>query len=252
MNARQLLSALDGSYFVRATLGYTPDPKQEALLTTIASRVILNCSRQWGKSTVTAWKALHRAWHFPKSEILVASPSERQSGEFLHKTSKFLLPLGIKPEGDGYNRRSLIFPNGSRIVGIPCNEATVRGFSGVHLLIIDEAAVVPDPFYRTLRPMLATTNGDLWLISTPHGQRGFFYTEWTGGGNRWLRVSVPAPECARISTAFLQEERESMADATFRQEYMCEFTDIRGALFPASLIDNALTREILPLTFRGL
>jgi hypothetical protein len=49
------------------------------------------------------------------------------------------------------------------------------------LLIIDEAARVSDEMYRTLRPMLASTNGDLWMMSTPCGKRGFSYHTWTNG-----------------------------------------------------------------------
>jgi hypothetical protein len=86
--------------------------------------------------------------------------------------------LGIVPRGDGDNETSLLFPNGSRIVGLPGTEATVRGFSAVSLLLIDEAARVEDELYKMLRPMLAVGDGDLWLMSTPCGKRGFFYDVW--------------------------------------------------------------------------
>jgi hypothetical protein len=57
----------------------------------------------------------------------------------------------------------------------------LRGFSAVSLLIIDEASRVEDSVYKALRPMLAVGNGDLWLLSTPFGKRGFFYENWAGG-----------------------------------------------------------------------
>jgi hypothetical protein len=50
---------------------------------------------------------------------------------------------------------SLLFPNGSRIVGLPGIEVTVRGFSAVSLLLIDEASRVDDAMYKALHPMLA-------------------------------------------------------------------------------------------------
>ena len=78
--------------------------------------------------------------------------------------------LGIEPRGDGDNEISLLLPNGSRIVGLPGTEATVRGFSAVSLLLIDEASRVDDAMYKALRPMLAVGDGDLWLMSTPYGQ----------------------------------------------------------------------------------
>ena len=116
---------------------------------------------------------------------------------------------------DGYNRTSLLLPNGSRIIGLPGKmHKTIRGFSALSLLIFDEAAQVPDELYVALRPMLATTNGALWLLSTPYGKQGFFYNEWAHGGDRWQRIAVPATECPRISPAFLAEEREVLGDRT--------------------------------------
>ena len=80
--------------------------------------------------------------------------------------------LRITPRGDGDNETSLLLPNGSRIVGLPGMEATVRGFSAVSLMLIDEASRVDDAMYKALRPMLAVGQGDLWLMSTPCGKRG--------------------------------------------------------------------------------
>src|SRR6266853_3804417 len=108
-----------------------------------------------GKSMIAAIKALHTALAKPGSTVLVASPGERQSAEFLHKTEELAKRLGIKPRGDGKNSCSLLLPNGSRIIGLPGTEGTVRGFSNVSLLLIDEAARVDDEMYKALRPMLA-------------------------------------------------------------------------------------------------
>src|SRR5438552_7301881 len=102
------------------------------------------------------------------------------------------------------------FANGSRIVALPGNEDTVRGFSAVSLVLIDEASRVSDSLYRALRPMLAVRNGDLWLMSTPNGARGFFYQEWTHGDDRWHKIEAPATECERISPDFLEGERAAM------------------------------------------
>ena len=107
----------------------------------------------------------------------------------------------------------------------------MRGFSAVSLLIIDEASRVSDAMYRALRPMLAVGNGDLWLMSTPYGQRGFFYQTWENGGAEWMRVRVPATECPRISQRFLEEERSVMGDVWFRQEHLCEFVEDGARVF---------------------
>src|SRR5437870_4432360 len=72
--------------FARESLGFEPDPRQIELLKSTAKQGILNCSRQWGKSTVAAIKAVHRAYFYPGSMVIVAPTTERQSAEFLFES----------------------------------------------------------------------------------------------------------------------------------------------------------------------
>jgi tRNA(Met) C34 N-acetyltransferase TmcA len=146
--------------FVRKRLQFEPDERQTEVLRSGAKRGILNCTRQWGKSTVAAAMAVHRAYMEKSCTVLVASPSERQSGETVKKAEEMMERAGIRSQGDGINDISLQLPNGSRIVGLPGREAKVRGFSVVSLLLIDEAAQVEDSMYKALRPMLAVSDGD--------------------------------------------------------------------------------------------
>ena len=237
--------------FVRNRLGIEPDEQQTAVLISEAKRGILNCSRQWGKSTIAAAKAVHRAYTRERQLVLVASPSRRQSAELLRKAAGMVRKLGIRPRGDGDNEPSIVFPNGSRIVGLPGSEGTVRGFSAVSLLLIDEAARVDDAMYKALRPMLAVGGGELWMMSTPWGKRGFFYESWTHGRENWARVSVPASECPRIPREFLEEERAEMGALWFQQEYMCEFVDNGAGVFDRDLVEGALDGQIRPMVGFG-
>ncbi len=228
-------------------LGFEPDAKQADLLQREVRRLALNCTRQWGKSTITAAKAVARARDRAGSLTLVVSPSARQSGEFLRKAAAFVQRMGIRPRGDGDNEISLLLPNGSRLVGLPGTEATVRGFSAVSLMLIDEAARVSDEMYKAVRPMLAVGDGDLWIMSTPYGKRGFFWEEWANGGAHWERVEAPATECPRIMASFLEEERASLGDRWFRQEYLCEFLEADDVLFSREVVERAVTEEVKPL-----
>ena len=236
----------DAVEFARAKLGIEPDEKQAEVLLSDAKRGILNCTRQWGKSTIAAAKAVHRAYTRPNSLVLVASPSYRQSGEFVRKAAEMVSILDIPVRGDGDNDVSLAFPNGSRIVGLPGVEGTVRGFSAVSMLLIDEASRVTDAMYRALRPMLAVGNGDLWLLSTPFRKRGFFYSNWEHGGSVWHRVRVPASECSRISREFLEEDR-GQQKGDFEMEYMCEFQEDGLSVFSRELVERALDSSVKPL-----
>src|SRR5580700_9008735 len=73
----------DGAEWVKAKLGFSPDTMQQEVLRGGQHRGLLNCTRQWGKSTVTAAKAIYEAYHVAESLTLVVSASSRQSGEFL-------------------------------------------------------------------------------------------------------------------------------------------------------------------------
>ena len=177
---------------------------------------------------------------------MVASPGERQSAEFLRKAREFAARLGLPRRRDRDNKVSVGLPNGSRIVGLPGTASTVRGYSAVSLLLIDEASGVPDELYKALRPMLAVSNGDLWLMSTPYGKRGFFYECCAHGGADWHRITVPATECSRIQKGFLEEERRELGNAWFRQEYLCEFVDNGCGLFERDMVEAALDDELEP------
>ena len=123
----------------------------------------------------------------------------------------------------------------------------VRGFSAVSLMVIDEAARVTEELSNSVTPMLVIGNGDLWLMSTPYGRRGFFWEAWAHGGVRWERFSVPATECPRISVEFLEGERATMGERWFRQEYLCEFVDVNDSVFDRELLEAGLSKSLKPL-----
>jgi len=75
--------------FFAQTLGFKPDDWQKKVLDSNSKRIILNCSRQSGKSTTTSIIALHTAIYRPSSLILLISPSQRQSSELFKKVTSF-------------------------------------------------------------------------------------------------------------------------------------------------------------------
>jgi len=243
--SRNLELRLDPAALMRQA-GMPPDPWQEKVLRSSAARVLLLCCRQSGKSTVTSAMALHEAVFRPDSLVLLLSPSQRQSQELFRKVSDFRSRVGIPVSVKEESALRVEFQNGSRIVALPGNEETIRGFSGVRLLVVDEAARVPDSLYLSVRPMLAVSGGRLVCLSTPFGRRGFFYEEWTGEAT-WERIQITATRCPRISAAFLKEERDSLGEWWFRQEYLCEFADTSDQYFRTEDIERAFTDEVTPL-----
>jgi hypothetical protein len=226
--------------------GMPPDPWQVKLLRSRAERTLLLCSRQSGKSTVTAAMALHEVLFRPDSLVLLLSPSLRQSQELFRKVTDFRNRLGEPSAITEESSLRVEFKNGSRIVALPGTEETVRGFSGVRLIIVDEAARVDDPLYYSVRPMLAVSGGRMVCLTTPFGKRGFFYEEWTGTG-LWNRIKVTARECPRITEKFLEEERASLGEWWYQQEYECSFSDTTDQFFRTVDVERAFSDDVTPL-----
>ena len=117
----------------------------------------------------------------------------------------------------------------------------------MRLLVVDEAARVPDALYYAIRPMLAVSAGRIVAMSTPFGRRGWFHQEWTAGGPDWRRLQVPASDCPRISPDFLDQERASLGPWWFAQEYDCQFMDTHDQVFATEFIDAAFDPDLEPL-----
>ena len=153
-----------------------------------------------------------------------------------------VLPL---PEQESLTRMELA--NGSRIISLPGSEKTVRGYSAATLIIMDEAARIPDELLASVTPMLATTDGRLIALSTPAGKRGWFYEIWQ------TMATTPAPYQGRghrlrwISPEFLAAELKLLGPQRYSEEYCLQFVDNAEAVFLTSIIQAAFTSEVTPL-----
>jgi hypothetical protein len=215
---------------IMALAGKSPDPWQAALLRSASSRLMMLCSRQSGKSETAAALALREVLLNPGALVLLLSPSLRQSGELFRKVVALNNAIGRPVPAVQETALSLALANGSRVVSLPGTEGTVRGYSGVNLLVIDEGSRVEDALYNAVRPMLAVSGGKLVVLSTPAGKRGWFYRAWVSDED-WRRVRVTADMCPRISPDFLAAERLALGERWYRQEYCVSFEDAVDAVF---------------------
>jgi hypothetical protein len=228
--------------------GIEPDAWQSDVLRSDARQMILLCSRQAGTSTVSSILALHEAIYQRNSLILLLSPSLRQSQELFRKLKDCYNELDSPtlPQPIEESALRTEFDNGSRIIALPGKEATIRGFSGVSLLIVDEASRVPDELYQSVRPMLAVSGGRIVLLSTPFGKRGFFFSEWSDGQD-WQKVKITADQCPRIDKDWLEQEKKMIGQWWFAQEYLCEFVETDDQVFSYDDIQAALDPNLKPL-----
>lgn len=218
----------------------TPDPWQRKVLSDPRSNWILNASRQSGKTTVVSAQCLWEAMCCG-SFVLILSASEPQAFEFFERVISLYRKWPLVEAVDEPTKSELRLVNGGRILAKANNEATVRVYSSVGRLVIDEASRVPDTLYGAVTPMLAVSGGRKTLLSTPFGKRGFFYNSWTRGKN-FRREEVPWTRCPRLTPQFIEGERAEHGDLWVQQEYECKFLDTVSGVFDvtafADLIDH--------------
>lgn len=262
--------------------GMEPDAWQQRVATTPGDQLLL-CHRQIGKSTIAASIALGDVCAKPNTLVLLLSPSLRQSGELFRKVRTFYnqtkpLPLVRDTE------LSMELSNHSRILSLPGTESTIVGYSSVARLILDEASRIPDSTYYAVRPMLAMSGGSLLALSTPFGQRGWFWEAWEGQQEaqqaldtatvealladlgltvaedsarddarsyQWTRTKMTALDNPRLSPRFLANERRSIPDLWFRQEWLCEFVALGDAVFRPEDIALLTGGYVTPLPLLG-
>jgi phage terminase large subunit-like protein len=222
------------------------DPWQKKLLESTEERILIAAARQSGKSTMCSIIALHEVLYTKDSLVLVVSRSLRQSGELTRKIKGFYHQLGEPIEAEAEQQLSLTLTNGSRIVTLPGDEATIRGYSGPSIILADEAARIPDDVWSAVSPMLAVSEGRLIALSTPTGPMNKF-AQWWQDYSDFERYLATAYENPRIDEEFLANERRHMTASEYAREYEVSFTANEHALFTAEMLAGAIDDDVEPL-----
>lgn len=206
-------------------------------------------SRQVGKSFATAFEADLDCIQTPRTDWLVMSAGQRQSDEWMLKALSVARACeaglaGTKDAGAAKFTASaseIRFANGSRILSLPANPDTARGYSAN--LVLDEFAMheadreVWAAIFPTITNELSGQK-KIRVVSTPKGRGNKFAELWEEGGPQWSRHRVTLDDAIaaglRVDKAAL---REGVADEDiWRQEYFCEFLANDTTYFPLDLI----------------
>jgi hypothetical protein len=241
--------ALSPVTWAKECVGFVADEWQTRVLTSPAPIVLLCCSRQVGKTSVACLLALHEVMFRAGALALIIGPSRRQTSEALRKVKSFTNAITFehRPVFVEESRDAIAFSNGSRVVALPSDESTTRGYPGVSLVVEDEAARVADAVHDAVRPALATcANGRHILLSTPSGCVGHFHALWSGTEPA-ERIRITASECSRIDVKFLERERRRLSARVYAQEYEATFADAAESFFRSDAVLAAFTDTIKPL-----
>jgi hypothetical protein len=227
-------------------IGMVPDAWQANLLRSRSRRILVLSTRQAGKSQTCAIVGLQTILTHPGSLVVMVSESLRQSKELFEKLIIAYRALGRPVRKERETRTELRLRNGSRCICLPGAPNTIRCYSKAHTIIADEAAMMQDALFTAISPMLSVSGGRLILISTPKGQRGYFFAEYDSGNTVWERYKITADDCLRINREHLAAEKRAMGHAEFMQEYYCVFTQAEDQYFETDAINRAFVTEPNP------
>lgn len=250
----------------RGSMHYHPWDFQKELIETYHKyRFSINLmARQTGKSTSAAGYLLWYAMFVPDSTILIAAHKYAGAQEIMQRVRYAYenCPDHIKAGAVDYNKGSLAFDNGSRIISATTTENTGRGLS-ISLLYLDEFAFVrptiAQEFWTSITPTLST-GGKAIITSTPNSDEDQFALIWKGankcedefgnttdiGVNGFKAYKATWHSHPERDDKWAEEMRAQLGDDRFRREMNCEFIIADETLInPSTLIDLEGTEPIL-------
>ena len=223
--------------------------------------------RQMGKTTCAAGYLLWFAMFIPDSTILIAAHKYTGAQEIMQRIRYAYesVPDFIRSGVTSYNKGSIEFDNGSRIVSATTTETTGRGMS-ISLLYCDEFAFVRPTiareFWTSISPTLST-GGKAIVTSTPNSDEDQFATIWKLANNRFdeygnetklgkngfAPIMFPWDKHPERTQAWADQERASIGEDRFKREHECKFIIFDETLISPSKL--ALMEGINPVEKQG-
>lgn len=194
--------------------------------------------RRTGKSYAAAILAFAKLLE-PKQQVMVVAPNFSLSSIIWDYVTDLIKQLQI--ETAQYNQKDKVVKlvNGSIFRLLSANNRDSLVGRAANLLIIDEAAIIPNDeyFIRDLRPALSTFQDSrcLW-ISTPRGKGNYLYNYYMRGQDaennpEWGSAVYTWRSNPRLSEKDIAEAKRTMSKAMFLQEYECEWTTTEAQIY---------------------
>jgi phage FluMu gp28-like protein len=243
--------------FARDFFGFSAKDYQAEFLRDKSKRIVLRWSRQVGKTTSIALRAIWFALTYQKTLTLIVAPTLRQSMIVSDRIQDFLSSLPRDREKllvDRVQRTTIRFKNGSRIIALPNNPQMLRGYTA-HQVITDESAFFKEDelvFYSVLYPMLSTTDGILIASSTPWGKKSVFYRFCQSPDFKKYVVTCEDALRSGLGTQKGIDDTKALIPLErFQCEYMAEFIEDVDTWLTQSLIVNCIDSQLITYDFHA-
>jgi len=210
----------------------------------------VRAGRQSGKSFAQAIRTMLLAINHKgkkkaaddQDTILITGGVERQAYELYMKVRRMVETLAPHMIVGRPTMRKMELKNNCRVLALPAGRdgAGLRNFCLIRL-VVDEAHYVYDEVYNACEPMLATTGGNMDLLSTPKGNKGRFYDAFQEDSG-FTTFHTTSEMCPRIPKDFLERKKKSLTKMRYAQEYLAEFQDKMQQMFPKELVDSCIVK----------
>tara|TARA_R110002020_G_scaffold149756_2_gene326186 strand:- start:3414 stop:4313 length:900 start_codon:yes stop_codon:yes gene_type:complete len=196
----------------------------------------VNKSRQIGLTEICLRIIQYQCFHKYKGGrvMIIAGTREKTTKKVMGRLKQMFGNIHNVIESD-HNDLLIRLANGTEIEGLPSNSEAIRGDTKIKAILIDEAAhfgLVDDSVVLdAVEPIVMTNKSDLFLVSTPRSQRGFFY-EIHKGENDFKKLQYDFTNA--IGWIYSKEEMDkelTRTDIDVDQEYRCQFTSGRNSIF---------------------
>jgi hypothetical protein len=206
-------------------------------------RCCVVASRQLGKSETICRYALAYALAVPNQLILIVSGGARQAKEILKRIKRTIKNCPIKIGLETANSTEVELFTGSRIISLPNNPDTVRGYPA-NFLFVDELDSIWDflEFKAALFPSVSRVEGRIVVSGTFKGKKQLYETYAGPNGKpekAWPSVVLPVwvnppPD--------IEQQEHDLPPSIFAQEFECVPFDAAGTLFPYEMFDSCIPR----------
>jgi len=211
---------------------FVPYPYQAQLFEDASPRRVVLKARQTGMSNAIAIEALHTALTRPDSTVIFVSRNQQAARLLITYCQHTLNGLPNAPVLPIENQSELGFSNGSRIVSLPANPSTGRGFAATHVYLDEFAFCNYDALIYESVIGTVSTGGRVTILSTPNGRANMFFRLWSGlEGGEWSRRRVHWSDCPRFDAAWAERTQGGMTRQSFGQEYDLDFLTSGDAVF---------------------
>ncbi len=247
----------DPVVFARDFFGFDAKEYQAGLLRDKSKRIVVRWSRQAGKTTCIALRAIWFACMHPKTLTLIVAPTLRQSMIMADRIQDFLAGLPKDKRSalvEKFQRTTVGFCNGSRIVALPNSPQLLRGYTAAQV-ITDESGFFKDDklvFYNVLYPMLSTTDGTLIASSTPWSKDSVFFRMCQAP--EFSKHFITCEDVVRsglVKQSFIDEMRSQLPFERFQREFMSEFVEEIDAWLTQSLIVSCIDSQLVSYDFQA-